>query len=158
MAIGGHILSRGRFPSLAVLSCSSDGHWGATAPRASGMPPTRWGEDKRKTGTGMVQYTGSYSPTRGEKPSSPRSRASSLCNPPVGRSSGRVHPENVPITHTSCPYHYGKEVQSNKAAVIRSLSVGPRGQDGRAEAGENGAVFARPGAARDSTSREAGWS
>ena len=53
------------------------------------------GQDK---GQGLAWY-GIRGPRGGGEPSSPRSRASSPCDPPpTGRSSGRVRPENLSTT------------------------------------------------------------
>lgn len=83
-----------------------------------------WRKDKRKTGTGMVRYTGRRGPRGGERPSSPRSRASSPCDPPTGRTSKRVRPENLPTT----PLVRGLQVVK---AAVRTPSAGPREQERR---------------------------
>lgn len=102
-------------PGCVVFLC--DGPWRGNGPRASGMPPTHdGGKTRERQGLAWYSIRGSY-----DGGGSPHPRAPALpspCNPPLGRSSGRVHPENVPITHTHththafCLYHYGLQGSS----------------------------------------------
>lgn len=154
----------GGFPSLACLVLS-DRSLGATAHGRQEYHPHDGGEErKEKTGTGMVRYTGS--PRRGKRPhprppALPPRATLLLAAPPGGfvqKVSSSVPPREAEIM---------EEVvyANNKAAAARPFVCRPaaRGGQERVERGEKttGPSFARPAigpSARDSTSREAGWS
>ena len=86
-----------------------------------------WRKDKRKDRDWHGTVYGSTGSSRGEKPSSPRSRASSPCDPPTGRTSQRVRPENLPTTPLVCGLPQREVVK----AAVRTPSAGPREHERR---------------------------
>lgn len=110
MAIGGSSFRGADFhPGLYCLPCLT-GLGGVTAHGRQECHPHDGGRQEKKSRDWHGTVYGILRAYEGGKSPRPRAPAlpSSLCNPPLGRSSGRVHPENVPVTHTSCPYHNGK--------------------------------------------------
>lgn len=84
----------GGFPSLACLVLS-DRFFGGNGPTGVRNTTHMMGE-RRQEGKDRDWHGTVYGvPSKGEKASSPPSRASSPCNPPLGRSSGRVRPESL---------------------------------------------------------------